>query len=565
MARSISACLLAVAASFATSGAAFGQFSSDPFALPAVGDLGGDQTQSKVRMMPDGSFYVSWFDNRSGGYDVYLQRYNAAGVEQWPHNGVLIADRSLSSTQDYDMRADSAGNAVLVYRMDANTIQLTKVDATGSIVWSSAVSPATAVARNTPRFCILSDGNYMVGWSEAPTNPSAVKLQKVNASGTPTGALTTLIETLPVIKPYTLCELQPGEAGSCIALWVRSFGTGATTSKYLHAQKFDSAMTPLWPDVSPTVLGVAIYDPAPGSAYPLGGGTYSATQGGSIQIGYFPTFEPDGSGGAVFSWYENAGLRLAFVQQVSAAGVKRWATDYGRPVTDADAGFYKISASSAYDAANNDIYVSYTRTNTTQNQWGTNVQKIDAAGNLAWGALGTTVSAPDANQESFVQTALRPQGGCYVLGLEGRPSTATSGVVQAALVDAAGSLVFTPAIHEVCSNLSSKGRLWVAPTPTGGAVMTFNSGGNGGSDVLLANIRANNTQGTCPADLGRQGGLAGPDGRNDNNDFIVFIDYFFAANALADLGVQGGVPGQDGAFDNNDFVVFIDLFFAGCD
>ncbi|HZW05785.1 MAG TPA: GC-type dockerin domain-anchored protein [Phycisphaerales bacterium] len=72
------------------------------------------------------------------------------------------------------------------------------------------------------------------------------------------------------------------------------------------------------------------------------------------------------------------------------------------------------------------------------------------------------------------------------------------------------------------------------------------------------------SRGCSAADLGRQGGVPGGDGLLDNNDFIVFIDYFFAGNPLADVGRQGGVSPGEGAFDNNDFVVFIDLFFAGC-
>ncbi|MDP1662657.1 MAG: GC-type dockerin domain-anchored protein, partial [Phycisphaerales bacterium] len=66
------------------------------------------------------------------------------------------------------------------------------------------------------------------------------------------------------------------------------------------------------------------------------------------------------------------------------------------------------------------------------------------------------------------------------------------------------------------------------------------------------------------ADLGSQGGSPGSDGLLDNNDFVVFIDYFFNADARADFGIQGGVPGHDALFDNNDFVVFIDAFFNGC-
>ena len=64
-----------------------------------------------------------------------------------------------------------------------------------------------------------------------------------------------------------------------------------------------------------------------------------------------------------------------------------------------------------------------------------------------------------------------------------------------------------------------------------------------------------------PADLGKQGGEAGADGMLDNNDFIKFIDFFFAMDSKADLGVQGGGQGTDGLYDNNDFIAFIDYFF----
>jgi microcystin-dependent protein len=68
----------------------------------------------------------------------------------------------------------------------------------------------------------------------------------------------------------------------------------------------------------------------------------------------------------------------------------------------------------------------------------------------------------------------------------------------------------------------------------------------------------------CPGDVGVQGGLPGRDGIRDNNDFIVFINDFFAGNFAADFGRQGGLHGPDGQLDNNDFIVFIDEFFAVC-
>jgi hypothetical protein len=85
------------------------------------------------------------------------------------------------------------------------------------------------------------------------------------------------------------------------------------------------------------------------------------------------------------------------------------------------------------------------------------------------------------------------------------------------------------------------------------------------SRVFIAGLTLKQRPPACgAADLGSVGGLVGDDGVLDNNDFIAFVDLFFAGNPAADLGRVGGLPGGDGVFDNNDFIVFIDLFFAGC-
>ena len=65
-------------------------------------------------------------------------------------------------------------------------------------------------------------------------------------------------------------------------------------------------------------------------------------------------------------------------------------------------------------------------------------------------------------------------------------------------------------------------------------------------------------------DIGSPGGVFGPDGVQDNNDMIVFMDGFFSGAAWADVGSAGGVKGGDGRLDNNDFVAYIDLFFDLC-
>lgn len=56
------------------------QWSDDPAQNLVLADRPAGQVQPKLVATADGGFYVSWFDAGSG-YDVYLKRLSADGVE----------------------------------------------------------------------------------------------------------------------------------------------------------------------------------------------------------------------------------------------------------------------------------------------------------------------------------------------------------------------------------------------------------------------------------------------------------------------------------------------------
>src|SRR5215510_4911465 len=92
------------------------QWSSNPAVNLAVCDHTGDQAVPKVAATGDGKTWLGWFDNTSGSYAVYVQLLDADGVEQFPHNGLPVsANPQLSSLVDWDLKADSQGNCVLVF------------------------------------------------------------------------------------------------------------------------------------------------------------------------------------------------------------------------------------------------------------------------------------------------------------------------------------------------------------------------------------------------------------------------------------------------------------------
>src|SRR6185312_12795695 len=106
--------VLAMVASFLAAGTG-AQWQSDPDSNLAIADRSGEQVLPKIATSPDGTTYVSWFDHNSGNYDVYLQRLSPSGIELWPHNGLLVSNHPQSSSLvEWDLIADTAGNAVLV-------------------------------------------------------------------------------------------------------------------------------------------------------------------------------------------------------------------------------------------------------------------------------------------------------------------------------------------------------------------------------------------------------------------------------------------------------------------
>ena len=65
--------------------AALAQWPSDPTQNLLLADHSSRQIVPRITSTPDGGSYVGWFDMASGNYDLYLQRLDADGVEQWSH------------------------------------------------------------------------------------------------------------------------------------------------------------------------------------------------------------------------------------------------------------------------------------------------------------------------------------------------------------------------------------------------------------------------------------------------------------------------------------------------
>lgn len=472
------------------------QWSADSSVNLAVADLSGEQTQSKIRPTADGGAFISWFDNRSGGYDVYLQRIDKNGVEQWQHNGILIADRSYSSTQDYGLAVDADGDALITYRDDrsgGSQIGANLVSPDGTLLWGAAGVTLTSGANgNSPKCAVLSDGTYAIGWTGA-TSPASVIVQRLNADGVEQWSPP--ISLSEPSRPFNLSDIKEGEDGSVVLLWVRCSGTNCVTSnKHLYAQKLASDGSLSWNSGSPVIV-------------------FSAT---SLQTAYFPTMVADGSGGVVISWYETGGSRNAYVQHLDAGGNFLFAASGSAVNTTASV--YRISAWADYDRATGETVAVWTQSNTVQSMWGLYAQKFDATGARLWGDNGVELLPMSTNQNSFARV-VSYAGGAIASAFDAR--SVTTGVVIAARLDSDGSPVWTGTAIQACSVDSGKSRLDAAHNGCD-LLLTWGDSRFDARDIYVQNVKADGALGLIVPTIGDMD-CSGAVDLNDIEPFVTAV------------------------------------------
>lgn len=473
-----------------------------------IADRSGEQVQPKLVATPDGGFYVSWFDNNAGGYDVYLQRLDAGGNEQWPHNGVLVADRGFGSTQDYGLAIDAAGHALLAFRDDRfGGVQITaaRVDPAGTLDWGADGVQLTAdgVFHAAPGIAGTTDGGIVVAW----TNDTDVKVQRLDAAGTPQWGSGVVLSD--PAADYAFSDLHGGDDGSVILSWVRSVTFSAP--KHIYTQKLDATGAAQWNRGAP----VAVFD------------------GGSLQFGNFPDFVPDGGGGAVFGWYSTSPLQC-FAQHVRADGTEAFPHN-GSAGAIAGA-LDRVSPSVAYNPATDEVFLFWTEQ--AGGQFGVSGQKFDSAGARQWTDAGSVVATLEGVERTFANATMLADG-AIVAYLEGGFGAKS---VRAARVAGDGSLAWTPAVITASNAVSGKGRLTMRRSAGGTPVLAWQDERTDANDVYGQHLNADGTLGDagCPPDL---------DGSGD----VGFTDL------LQILSVWGPCPGCPQDLDRSGDVGFTDL------
>jgi hypothetical protein len=285
-------------------------------------------------LIPDGSggMITAWHDNRSGSYNIYAQRLDAAGNGLWTPNGVLIAASS-KHLQIPVLTKDGASGAIVVFAdgwhaSGSTNVHAQRVDASGSPMWGAS-GVVVCSANNYQTFSdIVSDdaGGAIMAWIDGRPGGyynDQIWAQRVDASGNTVWPANGIpIDTTPGDSGWPVL-LKDGMGGAIIA-WSSGH---AITRGDVRAQRVDAAGNVQW-----TVNGVDV----------------SADVDSEGNVGIVP----DGAGGAIVSWAQTPvgqSIQDVYAQRIDAAGNIHWGPSGVAVCTAPDMQYGSRSASLASD------------------------------------------------------------------------------------------------------------------------------------------------------------------------------------------------------------------------
>lgn len=454
---------------------AWAQWSSDPNQNLALSDiLGADQVQPKLAVLPDSSWYVSWFNSNPNdtpprGYDTYLQKLNAAGFEQFAHDGLQVAKLTNSSTEDYGLDVDAQGNAVLAFldtrEAQTQVVTAVKISPSGQMLWGPlGVQLTHGIDVHQPKIAATSDGGYVVGW----ISNKVTVLQKLNANGKPMWLARNSQYPGVVLSEtgsnYQIADLHASDNGSVIVSFSRD--RGFRTNRYLYANKLSASGQLLW-----------------------GAGHVKVWDGGSLQLGNYPPFIPDGNGGAVFAWYTSSPSLQSYVQHILSNGSEAFQHN-GVPAST-DTSNIRVDPAASYRPSTGEIFLVWEEEDSLQSVSGVSAQKFNSTGTRQWGDTGRVIVPLQDNAEIFQKTT-QIGDGAFMFWVD--QAVTGEGTIQGIRLDNSGNAVC--AQFPVSSTDSEKSRPWAGIAPSGLTAIAFQDYRSGNSDIFIQNVNPDCSLGT---------------------------------------------------------------------
>lgn len=470
-----------------TSSSLFAQWSSNPSINLTICDTTNEQVLPKIATTTDGGCYIGWFDARSGGYAVYLQRLNPQGVKQFPAGGLLISNNPQSSSLvDWDLAVDDSNCCVLAFTDTRAGSSINpfayRISPSGQFLWGAngiALTDSVAVYQANPKVICTSDGNFIIPWQYN----NKIGIQKINKAGTKVwGNVPLMVIGNPSIsEKFNYPIGVSSDNGNFILYWIGYTGSFISPANFkLYTQKYSPAGSGLWGNPQDTLWNL-----------------------GSAQGTYQPTIYSDGNNGAVYVWQSYfSGPTVCYVQRKNSAGQIQFPIN-GSAVTTTGATMLNFAPAASYMPSTGETYVFWQRKNSLQSVIGVYGQKFSATGTRMWADSGLVVKPLDGNSFASLSTFVKDTS---ILGYYMEIVTAgNTGLAKAFNLNRSGVLQWGGNIITPGAAVSGKGRMSTAITQNGMSILAFQDNRNDAGGIYAQNINFNGTYGPATGVINESG------------------------------------------------------------
>lgn len=454
----------------------FSQWSSDSTVNLKVSDLNGDQALPKISLTSDGGCYISWFDNRSGSYAVYLQRLNSTGVKQFPNDGILISGNPQSSSLvDWDMITDNADNAVIVFTDTRNGSSINpfayRISPSGNFLWGSngvALAGDAGTYQVNPKVMQTSDSNFVITWVYS-SSPNKIAFQKLSPAGAKLWGADPVYGEGGVSENYTYPSLVRSDNGSVIALWSGYTGSFINPGNYrLYSRKISSGAAALWQD----------------TVYSLG----------RVSGFFVPKIFSDGNNGALYVWQDDrnsSNLQSSYAQHITSAGIRNFPLNGSE--ASQSAGNNKFDAWVSYMSATGETYLVFKMANSNQSQFAVYGQKLSSSGDRQWGNDGREFLP--FGQNSMERLLVLTKDTSIVFSFNESLFGSANNQIRYFNSDRNGNIGWGGYIHYLSSVSSEKLRLTGVINSLGMSMLAWSDRRQDGGGIYAQNINSNGSLG----------------------------------------------------------------------
>ena len=322
-------------------------------------------------LVPDGAggAVITWYDGRTLGYHIYVQRVDSLGAVKWDVDGLAVCTAA-DYRQPAEIVSDGAGGAILAwsdYRSGMAVVYAQRVDSVGAVKWTPdgvLICVAPAGDQRSPQLVSDGTGGAVIIWDDDRPGFPSVYAQRVDSLGAvkwdADGIAVCITDSYKGIP-----QLASDGASGAVVAWEDSLSGHLN----IYSQRVDSMGVVKW---------------APGGV-PMRSTTAEQRR---------PQIVTDGFEGAIVVWEDSlSGNWDIHAQRVDAAGVVQWtgdgvavcssAGDQQHPQLVSDGVDGALITWQDHRSAEYDIYAQY----------------LGAGGELKWAVDGAWVCRASADQQ----------------------------------------------------------------------------------------------------------------------------------------------------------------------